>query len=153
MDNTTQNSVHLRLVVGYDGTPPATRALDSAVSLLRGRTGSISVVYVGHVPGVDMLSAAAVAEVELDFGQIAEDLRKQAADQLAAHDELHWDFEQREGLIAQELLSAAQAAREAHPADTVIVVVGSSSHITHRVLGSVAVALARHAPFPLIIVP
>jgi nucleotide-binding universal stress UspA family protein len=31
--------------------------------------------------------------------------------------------------------------------------VGSSSHATHRVAGSVAVGLARRSPVPLIIVP
>jgi nucleotide-binding universal stress UspA family protein len=31
--------------------------------------------------------------------------------------------------------------------------VGSSSNAAHRLLGSVAVNLARHAPVPLIIVP
>ncbi len=36
----------LYLVVGYDGSPPATRALDAAVRLLHGRAGSIEVVYV-----------------------------------------------------------------------------------------------------------
>jgi nucleotide-binding universal stress UspA family protein len=33
------------------------------------------------------------------------------------------------------------------------IVVGSSSHATHRVVGSVAIGLARHSPVPLIIVP
>jgi hypothetical protein len=32
-------------------------------------------------------------------------------------------------------------------------VIGSSSHATHRMVGSVAVSLARHAPVPLLIVP
>jgi nucleotide-binding universal stress UspA family protein len=34
----------------------------------------------------------------------------------------------------------------------VAIIVGSSSHATHRVVGSVAVALARHSSVPLIIV-
>jgi Universal stress protein family len=40
----------LRLVVGYDGSPPAARAVDAAVNLLQGRTGRIEVVYVAHMP-------------------------------------------------------------------------------------------------------
>jgi nucleotide-binding universal stress UspA family protein len=36
---------------------------------------------------------------------------------------------------------------------TVVIVVGSSSHAAHRVVGSVAVNLARHSPVPLVIVP
>jgi nucleotide-binding universal stress UspA family protein len=76
MDATTPPAEDLRLIVGYDGSPPATRALDAAIRLLQGRTGRIDVVYVGHIPSIDMLSAGAIAEVESDFGQIAEDLRK-----------------------------------------------------------------------------
>jgi nucleotide-binding universal stress UspA family protein len=34
-----------------------------------------------------------------------------------------------------------------------VIVVGSSSHATHRLVGSVAVSLARHSPVPLVIVP
>jgi nucleotide-binding universal stress UspA family protein len=30
---------------------------------------------------------------------------------------------------------------------------GNSSHATHRMVGSVAVSLARHSPVPLVIVP
>jgi nucleotide-binding universal stress UspA family protein len=152
MDNTTQSAGDLHLIVGYDGSPPAIRALDTAVRLLRGRTGLIDVVYVGHVPSVDMLSAGAVVEIEQDFTEIAEDLRKQAGAQLAEHG-VTWDFQQRQGLVGQELLAVADAVSDAHPGDTVVVVVGSSSHVAHRVIGSVAVALARHSPVPLVIVP
>jgi len=35
----------------------------------------------------------------------------------------------------------------------VALVVGSSSHAMHRVIGSVAVSLSRHSPVPLVIVP
>jgi hypothetical protein len=35
----------------------------------------------------------------------------------------------------------------------VAIIVGSSSHATHRVVGSVAVGLARHSSMPLIIMP
>ena len=40
---------------GYDGSPSASRALDAAVALLHGRSGQIDVVYVAHLPSVDML--------------------------------------------------------------------------------------------------
>jgi nucleotide-binding universal stress UspA family protein len=39
----------LSIVVGYDGSPPAGRALDGAVRLLRGRVGRIEVVWVAHL--------------------------------------------------------------------------------------------------------
>jgi nucleotide-binding universal stress UspA family protein len=142
----------LHLVVGYDGSPPASRALDAAVRLMQGRTGRIDVVYVAHLSSLVMLSAAAIAEMEEDFDEIERELRAQAAEQLRATGEA-WEFERRQGIIADELTAVATAIGDAHPGETVVIVVGSSSHATHRVVGSVAVGLARHSPVPLIIVP
>ena len=64
-----------------------------------------------------------------------------------------WEFERRQGIIADQLIAAATEIRAAHGDQTVAIVVGSSSHATHRVVGSVAVGLARHSPVPLVIVP
>jgi nucleotide-binding universal stress UspA family protein len=144
-------TAYLHLVTGYDGSPPAARALGAAVALLRGRQGSIDVVYVAHVPSVDMMSADALAEVEADFGEVEKELRASAAAQLDGH--VTWEFQPRRGLIAGELIAVASAVADAHPGDSVAIVVGSSSSGGHRVVGSVAVALARHCPVPLVIVP
>jgi nucleotide-binding universal stress UspA family protein len=141
----------LHLVVGYDGSPPASRALEPAVALMRGRTGGIEVVYVAHLSST-VLSADAVAEMEADFDEIAEELRKQAGEQLRGRD-LAWVFERRQGNIAEELIAAATAIGADHPDGTVAIVVGSSSHAMHRMVGSVAVSLARHSPVPLMVVP
>jgi nucleotide-binding universal stress UspA family protein len=143
---------NLYLVVGYDGSAPATRALDAAVNLLRGRHGLIDVVYVAHIAGIDMMSPDAVAEEQLTFDDIERDLRVSAGEQLRDREE-RWQFERRQGLIADQLLAAAKAIHESHPGDTVAVVVGSSSQALHRMLGSAAVSLARHSPVPVVIVP
>jgi nucleotide-binding universal stress UspA family protein len=146
-------SSFLHLVVGYDGSPPASRALDAAVRLLQGRTGRIEVVYVAHLSSVIMLSADAIAEMESDFDDIEQELRASAAEQLGSQT-VDWAFQRRQGVIADELIAVATGLQEAGPAGTVVViVVGSSSHATHRVVGSVAVSLARHSPVPLVIVP
>jgi len=142
----------VHLVVGYDGSPPASRALDAAVRLLQGRTGRIEVAYVAHLSSLVMLSAGAIAEMEEDFDEVEQELRAQAAGQLRASGAA-WEFERRQGIIADELIAAATAIRDAHPGETVAIMVGSSSHATHRVVGSVAIGLARHSPVPLIIVP
>jgi nucleotide-binding universal stress UspA family protein len=152
MSTTTPPPGGLYLVVGYDGSPPASRALDAAVRLLQGRTGRIEVVYVAHVPSVDMLSPGAVAEMEADFDDIAQELRTAAGEQLSGRED-RWEFEQRQGLIADELIAAAAGIRDAHPGDTVVIVAGSSSHAMHRVVGSVAVSLARRSPVPIVVVP
>jgi nucleotide-binding universal stress UspA family protein len=143
---------NLYLVVGYDGSPPAVRALDAAARLLQGRTGSIDVVYVAHLPSIDMLSADAVAEMDDNFDDIARELHAAASEELRGREE-RWRFEQRQGLIQDELLAAAAGIRDVHPGDTVAIVVGSSSHAMHRVVGSVAVGLARRSPVPLVVVP
>ena len=150
--STTPPSTDLRLVVGYDGSPPAERALNAAVNLLQGRTGRIEVVYVAHMSSMAALSAAAVTELETDFDEIEQELRTAAGERLRGHVE-GWDFERREGLIAEQLLAAAKDIGAAHPHATVVIVVGSSSLVTHRVVGSVAVGLARHSPVPLVVVP
>jgi len=142
----------LHLVVGYDGSAPAIRALDAAMRLLHDRDGSIDVVYVAHLTSLEMMSADAIAEMEISFDQIAEDLQVQAGKQLAGREE-RWRFQRRQGMITEQLVVAAAQALEAHPGDTVAIVVGSSSQASHRLVGSVAVSLARHAPVPLVIVP
>jgi len=142
----------LHLIVGFDGSPPAVRALDGAVNLLRGRQGRLEVVYVAHLSSVAMLSADAIAEIESDFDDIQRELRDQVAERLSGR-EVAWELRRRQGIIPDELIAAAAATRDAHPGDTVVIVVGSSSHATHRIVGSVAVSLARHSPVPLIIVP
>jgi hypothetical protein len=47
----------LHIVVGYDGSAPASRALDAAVRLLQGRIGCIDVVWVAHLSSTVRLSA------------------------------------------------------------------------------------------------
>jgi nucleotide-binding universal stress UspA family protein len=147
-----QPASDLRLVVGYDGSPPATRALDAAAALLQGRTGRIEVVYVAHLPSTAALSPGGIAELEIGFDDVERELRTMAGEQLANRQE-SWVFERRQGLIGEELLAAAREISAAHPSATVVLVVGSSSHAAHRVVGSVAVALARHSPVPLVVVP
>jgi nucleotide-binding universal stress UspA family protein len=73
-------------------------------------------------------------------------------EQLRGHD-VSWDFRRRQGPIAEELIEVAKVVGEEHPADTVVIVVGSSSSPVHRMVGSAAVSLARHTAVPLVIVP
>ena len=142
----------LHLVVGYDGSPPASRALDAAVRLLQGRTGRIDVVYVAHLSSLAMLSPGAIAELESDFDEIEQQLRAAAAEQLRGA-AAAWGFQRRQGNVPEELIAVAAAIGDTGPGGTVAIVVGSSSHATHRVVGSAAVSLARHSPVALVIVP
>jgi nucleotide-binding universal stress UspA family protein len=152
MNAVTPPAAHLYLVVGYDGSAPAVRALDAAVSLLRGRDGGIDVLYVAQLTPADMMSADAIAEMDDSFDEIARDLRAQAAGQLDGREE-RWEFGRGQGNITDALIEAAEQVSGAHPGANVSIVVGSSSQARHRLVGSVAVSLARRAPVPLLIVP
>jgi nucleotide-binding universal stress UspA family protein len=90
--------------------------------------------------------------MEAACDELEPELRAQAAGQLRGRGAI-WEFQQRQGLIADELIAVAAGIRDARPGQGVVIVIGSSSHATHRVVGSVAVSLARHAPVPLVIVP
>jgi len=142
----------LHIVVGYDGSPPASRALDAAVRLLQGRTGRIEVVWVAHLSTTVMMSSGAIAEMEASFDELAPELRAQAAGELDDR-EVAWEFQWRQGIVADELIAVATGLRDARPGQTTAIVVGSSSHAAHRMVGSVAVSLARHSPVPVVIVP
>ena len=152
MNTVMPSTGDLYLIVGYDGSAPATRALDAAARLLSGRTGSIEVVYVAHLTTAEMMSADAIAEMEASFDELARELRAQASEQLRGREE-RWEFQRRQGSITNVLIEAAEKTRDAHPGDNVAIVVGSSSQAMHRIVGSVAVSLVRHAPVPLVIVP
>src|SRR5580658_7859470 len=89
----------LYLVAGYDGSAPAVRALDAAVSLLRDRDGSIEVVYVSHLTAAEMMSPDALAQMEETFEEMARDLAAQASEQLRDREE-RWTFARRQGLVA-----------------------------------------------------
>ena len=142
----------VRIVVGYDGSPPSDRALDGAVRLLEGRTGDITAVYVAHMSSTAMLSADAIVEIEDDFDQVEKELRTSVGDRLRGHVD-DWHFQRRQGQIAHELITVAGEIQAGHPDDTVVIVVGSSSSAVHRMVGSVPVNLARHSSVPLVIVP
>ena len=150
--NTDTPSQDLYLVVGYDGSPPSSRALDAAIRLLHGRSGRIDVVYVAHMPGIDMMSADAVGEMQRDFDEIEQDLRTSAGQQLRDREE-RWTFERRQGLIGDQLIAAAKDISDSNPDAIVTIVAGSSSQALHRMVGSAAVALVRHAPVPVVVVP
>ncbi len=152
MNTPTPSAANLFLVVGYDGSPPASRALDAAIALLHGRSGRVDVVYVAHIPTIDMLSADAIVELDASFDEIERDLRASAGKQLDGRED-RWRFERGQGVITEQLIAAAAHLRDEHPGDSVVIVVGSSSQAAHRLVGSVAVSLARRSPVPVVIVP
>jgi hypothetical protein len=70
-------------------------------------------VYVAHLSSLVALSPGAVAELEEDFDEIEKDLRAQADGQLRGSGAA-WEFERRQGTIADQLIAGATAIGEAH---------------------------------------
>ena len=90
--------------------------------------------------------------MEINFDDIALELQDQGQ-RAAARPRGALGVRRRQGMITDQLIAAATDIRDAHPGDHVVIVVGSSSHAMHRMVGSVAVSLARRSPVPLVVVP
>ena len=59
------------------------------------------------MPSMAALSPGAVTELETGFDDIEQELRSMTGEQLRGREE-RWDFERRQGPIAEELLAAAR---------------------------------------------
>jgi nucleotide-binding universal stress UspA family protein len=139
----------LVLVVGYEGSDPARRALAAAGRILGDREGWIEVVYVAPSEGSDHDSTEPAADVTDSLGAAAADLHYEVRSALEAQKQ-PWRLRSTSGAVAEELIEAARAiALEGGPSRTVAVVVGSD----HRLAFSVPVTLARQSGFPVVIVP
>ena len=147
-------------VVGFDGSAPSLRALDTAARLLNDRPGGMEIVYVAHLPAaaaaglVGMASADALQSFDDTTRELSDEVRDrlQASHLRAAAQ--RWHFQRRDGAIADNLTAVADDLRRQHGPDaTVILIVGRSEHGYHHVLGSVPNALERHVHYPVLIIP
>ena len=139
----------LVLVVGFEGSDPARRALAAAGRILQGREGWVEVVYVEPAEGGDHDSSEPAADVVDSLGPAKVDLHYEVRSVLDAEKQ-PWRLRSTRGAVAEELTRAALAiADEGGPSRTVVMVVGSD----HRLAFSVPITLAKQSSFPVIIVP
>ena len=144
---------HLLVVVGFDGSRPAYRALDAATQLIRGRAGNIEVVFVAHMPPAAEMTAGAHSETLKGFNEAEHEYAEAVGARLEGVDQ-RWRFHRRDGVISRELVAVADQLGHDYGDDvTVIIVVGRPTHSYHHVVGSVPVALVRHANYPVVVVP
>ena len=137
------------LVVGFDGTEPAQRALETAARLLHDRDGALEVVYVAHVPP----GAAMSNELRHGFDDLAAHLASDVRDRLGAH-EPRWHFQRRDGAVSRELSAVAEDLRRRYgPRGRVAVIVGGSAHKGHDVSSWVSTNLERLDRFPVMVIP
>jgi hypothetical protein len=135
------------LVVGYEGSEPARRALAAAARILNDQEGWIEVVYVDPAkagepdspePAADVLDSLGSAQVDVHY-EVRSMLEKQP-----------WRLRSTSGAVAEALTEAAQAiAREGGSSRTVVIVVGSDRKLSF----SVPITLAKQSSFPVVIVP
>jgi nucleotide-binding universal stress UspA family protein len=143
----------LLLVVGFDGSPPAERALRHAVRHLTGRSGRLEVVYVAQLPAGAAFSSSAVAAMRETLDEEEKTLRDGAASVLEQTG-LPWHFQRRDGAVAHELLSVAEElGASAGPDSEVVIVLGGPAHRIHHYLSSVPQHVLRSDRFQVVVVP
>jgi nucleotide-binding universal stress UspA family protein len=134
------------IMAGLDGSRTSMRAAAYAAGLARRQNCRLLAVYVGHLPaGASMSAGAAVAMAETSR-QVAADLEETVLHR-AAEAGMDAEFRAVSGDPFTELTRIATAER----ADAVVV--GTSEHAGHRVVGSLATRLVRAGKWPVIVVP
>jgi nucleotide-binding universal stress UspA family protein len=139
----------ISLVVGFDNSEPARRALSWAARLLAIRPGTLHVVYADHAVIDSDLSGFASAEMETARDTAAVNVADAAAAIVAAAG-VRYTSERRQGSPADVILAGAEA--QAAGANTIIIV-GRSGHAAHHLIGSVPTRLLHHSPYPLLTIP
>ena len=146
---TAQPALPVTLVVGFDNSEPARRALIWGADLLRARPGTLHVVYADHVLIDSDLSGFAHSEMEDTREEKAAGVAEAAAE-IAAAAGVPYTFERRPGSPADAILSAASIQDAAEPASTPVIVTGRSHHAAHQIIGSVPVQLLHQSPYPVL---
>ncbi|WP_375481098.1 universal stress protein [uncultured Jatrophihabitans sp.] len=150
----------IELVVGFDGSPSACSALETAKNLALGRNCSITVVYVSAPTAMDSLAWEPGTPALLDARRHNEDAISQELQEVASSvigaANLNWHFNHRRGTVGHELVGAADEIRadaqdRARP--RIMVLVGSTDRSRDRLFGSIPHGLSRQNRYALAIVP
>jgi nucleotide-binding universal stress UspA family protein len=137
------------LVVGFDGSEAARRALAWGAGLLRARPGTLHVIYADHVLINSDLTGFAHDEMEQDRDEKAARVAAAAAE-IAEAAGVPYTFERRAESPADAILIAASVQDAAEPATTPVIVTGRSHHAAHQIAGSVPVRLLHQSPYPVL---
>jgi nucleotide-binding universal stress UspA family protein len=139
----------VNLIVGFDGSEPARRALTWAADLLKSHPGTLHVIYADHELIDSDLAGFGRAEMDEARDEKAASVAAAAAE-FAAAAATPYTFERRRESAADAIIDAAGACAAAEPASTPIIVTGRSHHVPHRVIGSVPVHLLHESPYPVL---
>ena len=142
----------ITLVVGFDDSEPAQRALSWGADLLQKRPGALHVIYADHAVIDSDLSGFGRAEMDQDRDEKAAQVAE-AAQRIAAAAGTPYTFERRQESPETAILDATGSYAAAEPASMPIIVTGRSHHVPHRVIGSVPVRLLHDSPYPVLTIP
>jgi nucleotide-binding universal stress UspA family protein len=138
------------VVVGYDGTKGARRAVEFAAAEAAAHQAPLRIVTVWNrdVPAVAALSPIALPA-------LVDDRRRIAADRLADAEQLARAVAPEVDVVAVALEGSAAAHLTAATANARLLVVGSRGHHGARelLLGSVSHQCVLHAKCPVLVVP
>lgn len=137
-----------RIVVGFDGSEGARRALEWAIGEAALRTAPLLAVTVVPIPLTVGLAAAPVAGIADETAlRETEAVNRAAVEKAAVGYDVDVSVQAICGIPAEVLLNASEGAD--------LLVVGARGHggFARLLLGSVSSQLAHHANCPIVIVP
>jgi nucleotide-binding universal stress UspA family protein len=137
------------LVVGFDDSEPARRALTWGADLLRSRPGELHVIYADHVIIDSTLSGFGRREMDETRDEKATSVAEGARAIAAATGTPH-TFERRQEPAADAILHAAASFAAEEPGRKPLIVTGRSHHAALHVLGSVPGRLLHESPYPVV---
>jgi nucleotide-binding universal stress UspA family protein len=135
-----------RILVGVDGTDTSMRAAAYAGGLARRQGARLIVLYVATPPATSIATPEASVAIKQSHEQFADELRGQL-EELAPQRGIDAELVVRTGSPYGELLKLAEERR------VDAIVVGASTQAGHRLIGSLASKLVRHAAWPVTVVP
>jgi len=134
------------IVVGVDGSPTSLRAGSYAAGLARRQNSRVAVVFVQGRPAMSEFAPSAWASIEETMVEAANEMRAEVEAGAQYHG-LPVDFHAVRGDPFTELTRIADELR----ADAVVV--GASTRLGHRLIGSLAVRLVQAGRWPVTVVP
>jgi nucleotide-binding universal stress UspA family protein len=134
------------ILVGVDGSETSLRAAAYAAGLARRQGAKLIVLFVRTAPATSMVVPEAAVAMDQTHDELAEELR-QLLDENAPRLGLHAELVVRAGNPYVELLRVAEERK------VDAIVVGASTQAGHRLVGSLAAKLVRHAAWPVTVVP
>lgn len=139
----------VRMVVGFDDSESARRALAWAANLLRSGHGNLHVIYADRALIASDLPGFARAGMDRARDEKAASVAETAA-RIGASAGVPHTFERCRESPAKAILIAADADDVAELHGPPVIVVGRSHHAAGQVIGSVPGRLLRRSPYPVL---